>query len=94
MRLSLFLWVLMLVAMPHAASAEILTPTDKVVEKFMEMDADESGGVSFREYKKTLLRRLRDRFHKIDTNNDDEINADEYRAFWTRKKAEHYRLRR
>ncbi|MCF6209010.1 MAG: hypothetical protein L3J61_06495 [Ghiorsea sp.] len=60
----------------------------------MELDVDESEGISFEEYETMVLQRMSERFYEMDTNHDDEVSAEEYRAFWKVKKAQHYRPRR
>jgi len=35
-----------------------------------------------------------ERFYEMDSNDDDEVSAEEYRAFWKAKKAQYYRPRR
>jgi Ca2+-binding EF-hand superfamily protein len=94
MRFTLFFLAIIGIMMPQTATSEILSATDKIVEKFMELDFDESGGVSLEEYKTMVLQRMNERFHEMDTNNDDEVSAEEYRAFWKAKKAQYYRPRR
>jgi hypothetical protein len=94
MRFTLFFLIFMGMMMPQAATSEILSATDKIVKKFMQLDFDESEGVSFEEYELMVLQRMGERFYKMDTNGDDEVSAEEYRAFWKAKKAQYYRPRR
>ncbi len=94
MRFTIFFLAFMGIMMPQTATSEILSATDKIVEKFMELDFDKSEGVSLEEYKIMVLQRMGKRFHRMDTNGDDEVSAEEYRAFWKAKKAKYYRPRR
>ena len=74
--------------------AEVVTATDKVVEKFMKLDTDASESVSYREYKSMVLQRLEQRFKHMDKNSDRSISQDEYRNFWTTRKSQYYRPKR
>jgi len=76
------------------AMAEIKSSTDKVVDTFMQLDADESLGVSFEEYKAMVDQRAEVRFQEMDANNDGEVSDKEYRRFWKKTKAKWYRLKR
>ena len=94
MRLLMFFIASLTFFSPQIASAEILSATDKIVEKFMDLDFDESEGVSFEEYEVMVLQRMSERFYEMDANNDKEVSAKEYRAFWKAKKSQYYRPRR
>jgi len=94
MRFTLFLLAFITFFLPQVATCEISSTTDKIVEKFMELDIDESETVSFDEYEIMVMQRLGDRFIEMDTNDDDEISPEEYRAFWVKKKSQYYRPRR
>lgn len=94
MRLSLLFLTLFALLLPQVSTSEVLTPTDKIVEKFMELDLDESESVSFEEYELMVKQRLIDRFNEMDSNDDDEISEEEYRKFWIEKKSQFYRPRR
>lgn len=94
MRLLMFFIACLTFFSPQIASAKILSATDKIVEKFMELDFDESEGVSFEEYEVMVLQRMSVRFYEMDANHDDEVSAEEYRAFWKAKKSQYYRPRR
>ncbi|MDQ7059181.1 MAG: thymidylate synthase [Ghiorsea sp.] len=94
MRFALFLLVFSWLAIPQIASAKILSATDKVVEKFMALDFDESEGVSWDEYELMVMGRMGDRFNLMDANEDGEISEEEYRTFWTKQKSQYYRPRR
>jgi len=76
----------------QAGAAE--TPTDKVVDAFMELDQDDSNGVSMAEYMSMVNRRAKERFSDMDQNHDGEVSEDEYRYFWQSQKAKWYRLHR
>ncbi|OIQ00141.1 MAG: hypothetical protein AUK35_03105 [Zetaproteobacteria bacterium CG2_30_46_52] len=91
MRFITFALSFALVLLPTLASSEILSTTDKVVAKFMQLDTDESLTVSFEEYEQLVLLRMGERFTAMDTNEDNEISEEEYRAFWTNQKAQYYR---
>jgi len=80
-----------ILASPAPALSEIVSTTDKVVAKFMELDTDESLTVSYEEYEQMVLQRMFDRFTAMDTNEDNEVSEEEYRAFWTSQKAQYYR---
>jgi len=71
-----------------------MTPTDKIVRRFMELDLDTSEGVSFEEYMTMVNQRAEDRFKSMDSNQDEEVSEDEYRTFWQTRKAQWYRLKR
>jgi Ca2+-binding EF-hand superfamily protein len=94
MRFPLFLLVLSSFLVPHVATAEITSTTDKVVEKFMALDFDESETVSFDEYELMVMERLGERFNQMDADEDNEISEEEYRIFWVEQKSQYYRPRR
>jgi len=71
-----------------------LSQTDKIVLRFMELDLDQSTGVSFEEYMAMVNQRAEDRFKSMDANQDGEVSEDEYRTFWQSRKAQWYRLKR
>jgi len=71
-----------------------VTSTDKIVDRFMELDTDASEGVSFDEYMAMVQQRAQDRFKGMDANEDGEVTADEYRQFWQSRMAQWYRLKR
>ncbi len=71
-----------------------LTPTDKIVARFMELDLDASEGVSREEYLEMVTRRAEERFQSMDADGDGEVTAEEFREFWKKRKAQWYRLRR
>ena len=71
-----------------------LTATDKIVARFMELDTDETQGVSYQEYEAMVLERTKARFALMDQNHDGEVSAGEYRSFWKSQKAQYYRLKR
>jgi hypothetical protein len=70
------------------------TPTDRIVARFMALDADESGGVSFDEYMAMVQQRAEARYQAMDANQDGEVTDEEYRAFWKQRMARWYRLKR
>ena len=94
MRFLLFFSGFLLFVQPQLASSEALSATDKVVNKFMALDLDESETVSYEEYKTMVLQRLDERFKQMDANEDGEIDEEEYRNFWTATKSQYYRPRR
>ncbi|MDQ6983912.1 MAG: thymidylate synthase [Ghiorsea sp.] len=94
MRFTLFFLAFLGLMMPQLAISEVLSTTDKVVEKFMELDFDESEGVSWDEYELMVMGRMGDRFNLMDANEDGEISEEEYRTFWTKTKSQYYRPRR
>ncbi len=94
MRFTLFFLAFLGLMMPQLATSEVLSATDKVVEKFMELDFDESEGVSWDEYELMVMGRMGDRFNLMDANEDGEISEEEYRTFWTETKSQYYRPRR
>jgi len=75
-------------------SSGALSPTDKVVARFMNLDTDASGGVSFEEYMAMVQKRAEARYAAMDTNGDGEVTGREYRAFWKSRMAHWYRLKR
>ncbi|MDQ6987892.1 MAG: hypothetical protein Q9M25_08830 [Mariprofundaceae bacterium] len=70
------------------------TATDKIVDKFMALDMDNSAGVSMDEYITMAQQRVMARFAAMDANRDGEVSEDEYRAFWKSRMAKWYRLKR
>lgn len=70
------------------------TPTDKIVDRFMALDADASRGVSFDEFNAMVEERTKQRYAAMDGNGDGEVSAEEYRSFWKAQKAQYYRLKR
>jgi len=77
-----------------APSPDRQTPTDRIVARFMALDADESGGVSLDEYMAMVQQRAEARYRAMDANGDGEVTDEEYRAFWKQRMAKWYRLRR
>ncbi|MDX8387931.1 MAG: thymidylate synthase [Ghiorsea sp.] len=94
MRFTLVLLGFFTFLLPQVATCEIASATDKVVEKFMELDFDASETVSLEEYELMVMERLGERFTQMDANSDYEISEPEYRKFWTQQKAQYYRPRR
>ena len=94
MRFLVFLSSFLLFIQPQWASSETLSATDKVVNKFMALDLDESETVSYAEYKAMVLQRLNKRFRLMDANKDGEVDEKEYRNFWITTKSQYYRPRR
>ncbi|OIO68653.1 MAG: hypothetical protein COW19_02575 [Zetaproteobacteria bacterium CG12_big_fil_rev_8_21_14_0_65_55_1124] len=70
------------------------TATDKIVEKFMALDTDESRSVSVEEYLIMVQQRVEARFKAMDADGNGEVTEDEYRAFWKTRMAKWYRLKR
>ncbi len=73
---------------------EPLTATDKIVDRFMELDTDATESVSLEEYLLMVQERAEARFALMDENKDGEVSADEYRQFWKTQKSQYYRLKR
>jgi len=71
-----------------------LSATDKIVARFMELDTDASGGVSYEEYMAMVRERIVARYAAMDTNDDGEVSDEEYRTFWKLRMAQWYRLKR
>jgi len=71
-----------------------LSATDKVVARFMELDTDASGGVSYEEYMTMVRERIVARYAAMDTDDDGEVTNEEYRTFWKLRMAQWYRLKR
>ena len=94
MRLLMFFIASLTFFSPQIASAEILSTTDKVVDKFMALDLDETESVSLEEYQTMVMERMQERFTLMDANEDGEVSEDEYRTFWTETKSQYYRPRR
>lgn len=100
------MWRIMAVALALGAASPVwaaedaggrqgpMTPTDKVVARFMELDADQNLGVSFEEYMAMVRARAGERFKAMDADGDGEVSEEEFRAFWQARKARWYRLRR
>jgi len=78
----------------NVASGETMTATDKIVQKFMELDLDENEGVSFDEYMEMVYERAIDRFGQMDSNGNGEVTSEEYRSFWKERMAKYYRLKK
>jgi len=70
------------------------TATDKIVEKFMLLDTDESKSVSMQEYLVMVQQRVQARFEAMDANHNGEISEDEYRTFWKTRMTKWYSLQR
>ena len=68
--------------------------TDKIVEKFMMLDVDESKGVSMDEYITMVQQRVMARYAAMDADADGDVTEDEYRLFWKTRMAKWYRLQR
>jgi len=88
------LMVLLLVCIPLWAEAAQKSPTDKIVDTFMNLDVDASTGVSSNEYMRMVRQRARNRFARMDRNHDGEVSAKEYRRFWQQEESAYYRLKR
>ncbi len=94
MSVRIFGTVLMLILATAPALAEVKSATDKIADAFMELDTDQSGSVSYAEYKVMVDRRAETRFKTMDANRDGEVSDEEYREFWRKTKAKWYRLKR
>jgi len=71
-----------------------MSATDKVVARFMALDTDATGGVSFEEYMAMVQKRAEARYAAMDVNRDGEVTDEEYRNFWKLRMAQWYRLKR
>ncbi len=71
-----------------------MSATDKIVARFMTLDADASGGVSFEEYMAMVQQRATVRYAAMDADGNGEVSDEEYRAFWKSRMAQWYRLKR
>ncbi|MDQ6988738.1 MAG: thymidylate synthase [Mariprofundaceae bacterium] len=87
-------FLLLILLMPAFVSAAAITATDKVVERFMELDYNQSETVSLDEYKSMVMGRMKKRFAQMDKNRDGQVSEDEYRKFWLQQKSQYYRPRR
>ena len=94
MRFPLLLSIFLLFIQPQLASSKALSATDKVVNKFMALDLNASGSVSYKEYRTMVMQRLARRFRIMDANKDGNVTKKEYRNFWTKTKSRYYRPRR
>jgi len=70
-----------------------LSATDKIVARFMALDADASGGVSFEEYMAMVQQRAAVRYATMDADGNGEVSDEEYRTFWKSRMAQWYRLK-
>jgi Ca2+-binding EF-hand superfamily protein len=86
--------VLLLLGVANTVWGGPLSSTDKIVNAFMEQDADNNAGVSYEEYMAMVQERAETRFSAMDANGDQEVSAEEYREFWRQQKARWYRLNR
>jgi len=82
------------VAADEEKSFSNMTSTDKIVQKFMELDLDENEGVSFDEYMEMVFERTIKRFPEMDGDGDGEVTSEEYRIFWKNRMAKYYRLKK
>jgi len=71
-----------------------MSATDKVVARFMALDMDTSGGVSFEEYMTMVQERIVARYAAMDADGNGEVTDNEYRTFWKSRMAQWYRLKR
>lgn len=84
--------ILLLLGTTQAVAAEPLSSTDKIAAAFMELDSDQSDGVSFSEYMTMVQERAGNRFLAMDADGDQQVSEEEYRQFWSAQKAKWYRL--
>ncbi len=84
----------MAAAQDEKAAGEAMTSTDKIVQRFMDQDIDENGGVSFDEYMEMVYERAIERFGQMDGDGNGEVTSDEYRTFWRKRMAKYYRLKK
>ncbi len=94
MSVRFFAAVLLLILATPPAFAEIKSATDKIADAFMALDINQSGSVSYAEYKAMVDRRAKTRFRAMDANRDGQVSDAEYREFWRKTKAKWYRLKR
>jgi len=101
MRLFRFFALMMVLGLPAAgfaqnenASGGAMTATDKIVQRFMDQDIDENGGISFDEYMEMVYDHAAERFAQMDANGDGEVSSEEYRTFWKARMAKYYRLKK
>ena len=71
-----------------------MTSTDKIVQKFMELDLEENESVSLDEYQEMVFERAGKRFSDMDADGDGEVTSEEYRIFWKDRMAKYYRLKK
>ncbi|MDX8409718.1 MAG: thymidylate synthase [Mariprofundales bacterium] len=81
---------------PNAGVAASAAPTvsERIVNRFMQLDVDDSDTVSLEEYMEMVSQRGIDRFNAMDRNHNGEVTPDERTRYWKRKQAKWYRLNR
>ena len=83
---------MMALALGAAPAPAAETGLDWLSERFMDLDINGDGGVSWREFMKMVERRAQKRFAEMDRNGDGIVSEREFRAFWKARKARYYRL--
>ena len=87
-----FITTALLLATPAAHAAP--TVSDRIVERFMALDEDESGTVTLDEYMGMVADRAEQRFNAMDSNHDEEVTPEERADYWRKQQAKWYRLNR
>jgi len=78
----------------RAASSAAPTVSDRIVNRFMQLDVDGTDTVSLEEYMEMVSQRGIDRFKAMDHNHNGEVTPDERAQYWKRQQAKWYRLNR
>lgn len=93
MRMTILAFTLLIAAATVQAQEESNSPIKAIVGKFMQLDEDGSGGVSFDEYMRMVRERAVARYRLMDRNHDGEVSPVEYEEFWKERRARYYRLK-
>ncbi len=68
------------------------TVSERIVERFMQLDEDQSGAVTLDEYMTMVAERAEARFNDMDRNHDGAVDARERASYWRKQQAKWYRL--
>lgn len=70
------------------------TVSDRIVQRFMALDEDESGSVTLDEYMGMVADRAEQRFNAMDSNHDEAVDEKERANYWRKQQSKWYRLNR
>ncbi|MDX8413147.1 MAG: thymidylate synthase [Mariprofundales bacterium] len=86
--------VLLLMVITGGTAYASSTVSDRIVQRFMALDEDESDTVTLDEYMGMVADRAEQRFNAMDHNHDGAVDKDERANYWRKQQSKWYRLNR
>jgi len=85
---------LLLMTITGGSAYAASTVSDRIVQRFMALDEDESGTVTLDEYMGMVADRAEQRFNAMDRNHDQAVDEAERANYWRKQQSKWYRLNR